>query len=128
MSFSLEFKYNPMRVFFYKLPEYYLALILLLAAYTPPFAFNHLFLGISVLVILQIIFQKRFSGITIGVLFFLVNLFFLGALISEFLEFTEFDSYAIQLILVGVPLWLLNALAASGIIYKYSVAKGEIAS
>jgi hypothetical protein len=126
MSFSLEFKYNPMRVFFYKLPEYYLALIILMAAYTPPFSFHPFFLGLAFLVILQIIFQKRISGMTMGVLFFLANLFFLGALISEFLEFTEFDSYALQLILVGVPLWILNAFAAAGIMYKYSVKKGEI--
>lgn len=115
-----------MRVFFYKLPEYYLALIILLAAYSPPFTFHPFFLGTALLVILQIIFQKRISGIAIGGLFFLVNLFFLGALISEFLEFTEFDSYALQLILVGVPLWIVNAFAAAGIMYKYSVEKSEI--
>jgi len=128
MSFSLEFKYNPMRVFYYKLPEYYLALIILLAAYTPPFSFHPFFLGMALVVILQIIFQKRISGMTIGAVFFLVNLFFLGALISEFFEFTEFDQYALQLILVGVPLWLLNAFAATGIMYKYSIKKGEIIS
>jgi len=126
MSFSLEFKYNPMRVFFYKLPEYYLASILLAASYTPPFSFHPIFLGLAFLVILQIVFNKRVSGIMIGLLFFLANLFFLGALISEFLEFTEFDQYAIQLILVGVPLWILNALAATTMIYKYSLEKGRI--
>jgi len=120
MSFSLELKGNPMRVFFYKLPEYYLAVIILPAAYTPPFSFHPIFLGLAFLVILQIIFNKRVSGIMIGLLFVLVNLIFLGALISEFLEFTEFDLYAMQLILVGVPLWILNSLASAVMIYKYS--------
>ena len=109
-----------MRVFFYKLPEYYLAVIILAAAYTPPFSFHPIFLGLAFLVILQIIFNKRVSGIMIGLLFVLVNLIFLGALISEFLEFTEFDLYAMQLILVGVPLWILNSLASAVMIYKYS--------
>jgi len=126
MSFILELKYNPMRVFFYKLPEYYLASIILAAAYTPPFSFNPIFLGLAILVILQIIFKKQIPGVIIGVLFFLINLFFLGALISELLEFTEFDRYAAQLILVGVPLWILNAVAAVGMIYKYSLEKGRI--
>ena len=112
-----------MCLFFYKLPEYYLALIIILAAYTPTLSFDPIFLGLAFLVILQIIFEKKISGMAVGVLFFLVNLFFLGALISEFQEFTDFDQYAMRLILVGVPLWILNALAAAGMIYKYSIYK-----
>lgn len=107
-----------MRAIVFKIPEYYLLIFILLAGYSPPFSINPVFAGLAVVVILQIIFKKRLPGLVIGGLFLLANIFFLGALISEFIEFTEFSTSAIQLLLVGVPLWLLNTAVSILMIYK----------
>ncbi len=44
----------------------------------------------------------------------------LGALISEFNEFPEFNNSAKQLLFVGLSLWSLNILSSGVMIYKYS--------
>lgn len=56
----------------------------------------------------------------LGVLFFLVNLYFLGALMSEFNEFTGLNNSATQLLLVGLPVWMINLVLSLTMIYKYS--------
>ena len=114
--------HNPMKLqsTLQKLPEYYIVLIALLAGYTPPFSFNPVFVGIAAIVLLQIIFKNRVSGLVLAGLFFLCNLLFLGALISEFIEFTEFTRQAMELILVGIPLWLLNLVLSVVMFFSYS--------
>ena len=54
-----------------------------------------------------------------GSLFLLANLYFIGALISEFNEFAEFTTNAKQLIFVGLSIWTLNMVIAITMIYKY---------
>ena len=105
---------------FFQLPEYLLILSALAAAYTPPFQFNPLFLAIAAVLILQIVFKNRFTGIAIGALFFTGNLFFLGALISEFSEFTVVNADALQLLLAGGTIWLISTCMSVLMIYKYS--------
>ena len=100
-------------------PEYYLVILIILSGYTPPFSFNPIFIGLTAIVMLQIIFKNKISGIIIGSSFLLINLFMLGALISEFREFATFNSQAKQLLFVGLPLWALNMTASIIIIYKY---------
>lgn len=63
--------------------------------------------------ILQIIFKNSISGIALGILFFLVNLYFLGALLSEF------NKHAKQLLFVGLTIWIANFLVSVFMIYKY---------
>ena len=100
-------------------PEYYLLVLALLAAYTPPFSFNLFFVGFAIIPLLQIIVKNNRLGIVIGSLFLLVNLYMLGALISEFNEFATFNSNAKQLLFVGLFLWVLNITAAILMVYKY---------
>ncbi|HKL04059.1 MAG TPA: hypothetical protein VJ911_10295 [Cryomorphaceae bacterium] len=101
-------------------PEYYLIILVLLAGYTPPFSINPLCIGVAIIPMLQIVFKHKVSGILLGSIFFMVNLFFLGALISELLEFTSFTSNAIQLLVGGLSLWVLNLISSISMIYKYS--------
>lgn len=109
-----------MKKIFFKLPEYYLLILAISAGYSPPFYMNPFFIGIVILLILQIIFKNRISGMLLGILFFLVNLYFLGALLSEFREFTEFNNSAMQLLFVGLVIWFLNLVFSVTMIYKYS--------
>jgi len=109
-----------MKNILFKSPEYYFIILAILAGYSPPFSFNPIFIGIVGIVIFQIIFKNRISGLTLGILFFLINLYFLGAVISEFNEFTEFNSKAKQLIYVGSGIYTLNLFFVLIMIYKYS--------
>jgi len=109
-----------MKSLFFKLPEYYFIVLAILAGYSPPFYINPIFIGFIVILILQIIFKNRILGLTLGILFFLINLYFLGALLSEFNEFTEFNSSAQQLLFVGLTIWIVNCMVSITMIYKYA--------
>ncbi|WP_298239532.1 hypothetical protein [uncultured Algibacter sp.] len=102
-----------------KSPEYYFIILAILAGYSPPFYINPIFIGIVGILVLQIFFKNRISGLTFGIIFFLINLYFLGAVISEFSEFNEFNSKAKQLIFVGSGIWTLNLFFVLIMIYKY---------
>ena len=105
----------------FKLSEYYLILLLLLAGYTPPFSFNPFLLGMAIIVLLQVILKFRATGLFIGLIFFTANLFFLGAVISELLEFNEYSWNAVQLLVGGLAIWVLNFLMSSMMFYKYAI-------
>ncbi len=108
-----------MKAFFLKLPEYYFIILIVLSGYSHPFEFNPILIGIAVILMLQIIFKKKVLGFMFGVLFFLINLYFLGALLSEFNEFVTLSSKAMSLLFVGLSIWILNAAFSLVMIYKY---------
>jgi uncharacterized membrane protein len=109
-----------MKASLFKVPEYYLLILLLLAGYTPPFSFNPIFGIGAVILLLQIVFRNRIAGLVIGSLFFLGNLYFLGALLSEFAEFSSMTGSAASLLLMGMLIWTANLLASVGMLYNYS--------
>ena len=104
-----------------KSPEFYLMFLVLLAGYSPPFFINPACIFILALIMLQIIFKNSLTGLIMGVLFFAANLYFMGALFSEFNEFTEFNNDARALLLVGLPISILNMGASLTMIYKYAI-------
>lgn len=91
-----------------------------LAGYLPPFYIHPIFIGIAIILILQIIFKSRISGLILGIIFFLINLYFLGALLSEFIEFNEFNNRAKQLLFAGITIWIVNFTLSLTMIYKYT--------
>jgi len=103
-----------------KCPEYYLVLLALVTGYSYPFSFHPFFIGLATIPILQIVFKNRITGLLLGIVFSALNLYMLGALISEFSEFTEFSNRAKKLLFVGLSIWSLNMLVAATLIYKYS--------
>jgi uncharacterized membrane protein len=109
-----------MKASLFKVPEYYLLILLLLAGYTSPFSFNPIFGIGAVILLLQIVFRNRIAGLVIGSLFFLGNLYFLGALLSEFAEFSSMTGSAASLLLMGLLIWTTNLLASVGMLYNYS--------
>ncbi|MFL3662128.1 MAG: hypothetical protein ACI6PN_10300, partial [Polaribacter sp.] len=106
-----------MKKVFFKLPEYYLIILAFLAGYVPPFYIHPIFIGIAIILILQIIFKSRISGLILGTLFFLINLYFFGALLSEF---NEFNNRAKLLLFAGITIWIVNFTLSLTMIYKYA--------
>lgn len=115
-----------MKTLLYKLPEYTLILLALLAGYQPPFSMNPIFGIIIFLLILQIIFKNRVSGLLLGGCSVLGSFLFLGALLSEFHEFPEFSLAARELILVGLGIWILCMSLSLLMIYKYMKPVGSL--
>ena len=101
-------------------PEYYLLILTILAGYSFPFYFNPIFLGLAIIPFLQIIIKSKISGLIIAGLFVLINLYMLGALISEFKEFSEFNLEAKQLLVGGLCLWIFNMFISGVMVYKYT--------
>lgn len=112
-----------MKSILFKIPEYYLILIAILAGYTPPIYVNPVFIGIVAILILQLIFKNRIAGLLLGSLFFLINLFFLGAVLSEFNEFTTVNLSTKQLLFVGIVIWMVNAAVSLIMVYKYAAKR-----
>ncbi len=109
-----------MKKLIYTLPEYYFLILVVLAGYSPPYYVNPIFIGIAFILVLQIIFKNKISGIIIAMLFFLANLYFLGAVLSEFNEFEVFNSKAQKLLLVGLSIWVTNLLFSIIMILTYA--------
>jgi len=99
--------------------EYYLALLVLLAGYTPPFHFTPAGMGLACLFLLQALLGYKLSGLIIATLFLLANLLLLGALIAEASDFSALDSSAWQLLGGGLLLWGINLLAGGAMLYRY---------
>lgn len=107
----------------FKLPEYYFIIMLFLAGFTPPFYVHYLSLIFIAVLVLQIVFKNKTSGLLLGGIAFFGNLFFLAALFSEFNDFTEFNSEAQRFIIIGITIWVLNLIASVTIIYRYVKVK-----
>ena len=76
---------------FINFPELYLVALAILVGYTPPFTFNPFLIGIAAIVILQIIFRNKISGIILGIAFMLANIYMLLALMSESSKYVQFN-------------------------------------
>ena len=101
-------------------PEYYLIIVAILAGYSPPFSVDPVAIAVAALIILQILFKNKISGLLIGILFLLVNLFMMGALISEFNEFPTFSTDAKKLLFGGSLLLGINTFISILMIIKYA--------
>lgn len=109
----------------HKFPEIYFIILAILAGYTPPLHFNPVFIAVAGILVAQFIFRNRASGLALGMIFFAVNLYFLGALFSEFREFNEMTPAAKQLLFGGLGIWILNMAASSLMISRYAFTKKE---
>ena len=110
---------NKLKQILLSFPEYYLVVLALLSGYTPPFYINPIFIGIALILILQIIFKNKIVGIAIAALFMAGNLFMMLALISELQEFSRFTANAAQLLFVGFGLIFFNLFIVGVMTYKY---------
>lgn len=100
-----------------KMPEYYLIALALLFSF--PETIGSVGLGVVAILILQIVYKNKISGIVIASLFILVNLFMLAAVVSEFREFTVVNAEAQLLRAVGFSIFVFNSLMAGIMLLKY---------
>ncbi len=101
-----------------QIPEFYFAASALILTYKAPVGMQVLCLTIALLFLAQAYFKPRFVGQALGVILFLLNLIFLAALSSEFLEFPN-PAEGLSLIGFGLFLWILNMLMTALLFYKY---------
>lgn len=108
-----------------RLPEYYILILAILAGYKPPFSFTPISIGLAAIMIFQIFYKNKISGLVISVLFLLINLLMLFALISELKEFSTFNNEAQQLLFGGLLIWLTNLLFGGLMFYKNRIMSAE---
>lgn len=101
-----------------EIPEYYLLALVLISTFSTGADFILIALGL-VIILLQLIFKNRVSGIIIASAFILVNLFMLAAVKSEFSEFRIINEEAQQLRAIGFLLFVLNCTIAGIMLFKY---------
>lgn len=111
-----------LKPFLSRFPEYYFILVSLLAGYTPPLSLNPLAVVFALVLVAQIIFTHKTLGFSIASLLALVHLFMLFALLSEWNEFTTTTTDSRNLLLFGIPLFLLNSMAIALMFRKYTHA------
>ncbi|NRB63601.1 MAG: hypothetical protein HRU40_11365 [Saprospiraceae bacterium] len=102
-------------------PEYYLIILFFMAGYSTPFYVNPVCLCAALIIGVQLFIQYKHLGLIIGLIFFILNLCFLGALLSEFSAFQTFNSAAAQLLGVGLIIWIINLLFVALMIRKYLI-------
>lgn len=94
--------------YFKLIPEIYFLISVLFYWASASTLLNPVAITLLLIFILQLIFQNKISGVTIAVLFTLINLYMVLALLSEFHEFPTFSSEARMLLGVGLLYFGLN--------------------
>lgn len=102
-----------------EIPEYYLLSLVFIFAFSAGANSVFIALGLTAVILLQLIFKSRISGIIIASVFILINLFMLAAVTSEFNEFANINAEAQQLRAVGFLLFVLNCSIAGIMLFKY---------
>lgn|SRR5690606_23342373 len=108
-----------------EIPEYYLLSLVLIFAFSGGANSVFIALGLAAVILLQLIFKSRVSGIIIASVFILINLYMLAAVTSEFKEFAVINPEAQQLRAVGFLLFVFNSSIAGMMLFKYIQKKGR---
>jgi hypothetical protein len=103
-----------------RFPECYFVVLAVILGYEPPLSFHPIVLGFIFILILQIIFKNAISGLILGGLLILINIYMLFALASEFSEFPTVNADAVQLLLVGLAIIGINLTVAGFMLSRYS--------
>lgn len=106
---------------FFILPEIALLVLVLYFWISTARVLNYWAIGLFLIVIGQIVFQFRFIGLILASLSILISMYFILALFSEFREFAEFTDDARNLLVVGIPIWLLSMSLSFIMLYKYAI-------
>lgn len=114
-----------MKLNYCKISECYLLVLFALAGYTPPFTFNPIVILGAILMLFHIKNGNKTVGLILGILFSVINLYFLGAVLSEFNEFETTTNKAKQLLWVGILIWITSAVSSSLMIYNYSQIRNK---
>ena len=107
-----------------QIPEYYLIVLALLAAYTLPFSIKPIAIVLAVIFTLQIIYKNKTTGHIIASLFLIGNFFMLFVFTSNLNELPRFNVHAKELLFGGLLLLGFNILISALMLIKYPI-KGE---
>ena len=108
-----------LKVFLLKFPEYYLTIIVFLGGFKAPLSIDPWCLIVSFLLIAQIILQYRILGVVIAALFTFMTVYFLLAFLSRYHEHINNTIVTRNLLLVGIPFFILNFSSVGIMYYKY---------
>lgn len=73
--------------------------------------------------LLQLVFQKRVIGLLLGSVFGLISLSMMFAVLSEFYEFKTLSAEAFQLLAFGLGIFGVSFLMGFAMIYKSAIKK-----
>lgn len=102
-----------------KYAEYLLILAVIFYWYFTASLFNPIAIGLLTVMVFQIIFKNKVSGIMIPLLFILLSFFMLVALTSELREFTLFNADAKTMLIVGLLYLGFTIICATGMFLNY---------
>ena len=117
---------NKVKAIILQCPEYILILSVVFYWVSAAIIINPVAIVLLGLLILQIIFQNKFIGITIAIFLILISLYMLAALMSEFSEFPTFNSEAKTFLFVGLTYFISTIMVAGLMIYKYVSANSSM--
>jgi len=106
-----------------QLPEYILIVAVIFYWKAAGVLINPIAIVLIIGLIVQIVFKNRIVGMIIPSLLILTSFYMLFALMSEFNEFTSFNSDARKLLFVGLSYFIATMLVSGIMIYKYAVMR-----
>ena len=101
------------------LPEYYLLALVILYWALASYHFNPFAIGLLTILVFQIISKNKYTGIVIGVLFFLLNFYMHFALLDEVREFSSFNADARQMFYTGFLIFFSGLIMSILMVNKY---------
>lgn len=104
---------------FYWMPEIYLILATLFYWISTATLLNPIAFVLLILVVSQLIFNKKGMGVFVSCILIVINLYLFLALFSELREFSSFTSSAQKLLFIGGGFLTLNILMAIKLLLKH---------
>jgi hypothetical protein len=101
------------------IPELYLIIASIIYWELAGHEINYIAITLIFILIVQLIVKNRFSGLFIGTVMILINLYMFLALISELREFPTFNENAYKLLIYGFLYIGTNLFMAALMIIKY---------
>lgn len=109
-------------------PEYILIALVIFFWTLTTSTINLVAIGLISILILQIIFKNRITGLIIGCIFVFINLYLILAIGSELFEFPTFNSGAKRLLIYGFSIMGVTSIATGLMIYKHLLSDRNTAS
>ena len=102
-----------------KYAEYLLVLTIIFYWYFTSSLLNPIAIGLLAVMVIQIIFKNKVSGIMIPLLFMLLSFYMLLALVSELHEFPVYNADAKTMLIVGLLYLGFTMICATGMFLNY---------
>ncbi len=111
---------NTLKKLFLILPEYVLVASALYYWYATLNMYNPIAIGLITILVLQIIFKNKISGIILSCIIMILSLFMVFAVLSEFYEFPTFSDKSKQFLIIGLLYFLSTLFVSLIMLFKYA--------